>query len=543
MKVLIVDDEKHVRDAIRLLVTWQQLGIDTILEAPDGNAATQLVELEKPEIIMTDMMMPVMNGVELLEWLHASAPNSKTIVISGHDDFSLLRHTVKYGGTDYILKPIDADQLNEALAKAILAWNKDEEQRQLHRERNIEMNQIKPVYWDKLLSNLISEPSTYDGSADQLEKELGLSRLTRYCRVAILSLDTMERSLKNKFSHNLDLLLFSLVNICNEFLSSGQRGFAFRHWNSDNEIVLFLWKEQREAETLLTKINEGMRVTLRSRVDFGIGGSHPFPADLSLSYQEAREALRQRNLMSKDTWIHSKLKPAAKSANRALSFSHFEERIHVAIRSGSIEQIQESVLQWIDAVKQYESITLQQLDLWWREYTVMKRRWVQEFFPSKTEEEVKQILADEPVSLIVPLDELGILSLPLWQQELTRSMVQLSKLLLEHQQKDKNVIFEIATFLGQHYHEDITLQDIASRFFLSREYISRKFKQEFEVNLSEYLGQIRMNKAKILLQNPHLRISQVAEMVGYQDEKYFSKVFKKQEGISPNEYRKSSKLI
>lgn len=70
------------------------------------------------------------------------------------------------------------------------------------------------------------------------------------------------------------------------------------------------------------------------------------------------------------------------------------------------------------------------------------------------------------------------------------------------------------------------MQEIASRFFLSREYISRKFKQEFEVNLSDYLGQIRMSKAKVLLRNPHLRISQVAEMVGYQDEKYFSKVFK-----------------
>ena len=74
---------------------------------------------EHPEIIMTDMMMPIMNGVKLLEWLHRHAPDAKTIVISGHDDFSLLRHTVKYGGTDYILKPIDPDQLNEALDKAI----------------------------------------------------------------------------------------------------------------------------------------------------------------------------------------------------------------------------------------------------------------------------------------------------------------------------------------------------------------------------------------------------------------------------------------
>ncbi|UKS24580.1 response regulator [Paenibacillus sp. HWE-109] len=539
MKVLLVDDEKHVRDAIRLLVNWQEHGIETILEAQDGESATEMITQHHPEIIMTDMMMPIMNGVKLLEWLQAYAPDSKTIVISGHDDFSLLRHTLKYGGTDYILKPVDPDQLNEALAKAIQAWQKDEELRQTNRELNIEMNQIKPMYWDKLLSNLIAEPSSYEQAAEPLEKELHLTRPLSNCRVAILSLDTMERSVKNKFSQNMDLLLFSLINICNEFLVNDKRGYAFRYWNSDNEIVLLLWKDQPGAEAFLAKINEGMRTALHTRVDFGIGSSHAFPADLTSSYQEARIALRQRNLKAKETWIHSTLKPAA-APPLTLTFSHYEERIQLAIRSGNIAQIEQAIQHWMDAVKQSDTITLEQLDHWWREYGVMKRRWIQQFFTGISDEKVKDMLLDEPASLIVPLDEHGILSLSLWQQELTRSIVHLSKLMLESQHKDKNVIFEIAEFLEKHYHEDVTLQDIASRFYLSREYISRKFKQEFEVNLSDYLGQIRMSKAKVLLRNPHLRISQVAEMVGYQDEKYFSKVFKKSEGMTPNEYRKSA---
>ncbi|MZQ84775.1 response regulator [Paenibacillus sp. 5J-6] len=542
MKVLLVDDEKHVRDAIRLLVNWQQHGIDTILEAPDGESATALIAQHHPEIIMTDMMMPIMNGVKLLEWLHANAPDAKTIVISGHDDFSLLRHTLKYGGTDYILKPIDPGQLNEALDKAIQAWTKDEELRQTNRELNIEMNTIKPMYWDKLLSGIIAEPSTYESAAEQLDKELHLTRSINECRVAILSLDTMERSVKNKFSQNMDLLLFSLTNICNEFLTTDGRGYAFRHWHSETEIVLLLWKDLLGAEAFLEKINEGMRTALHTRVDFGIGRLHAFPADVTLSYQEARDALRKRNLKARDTWIHSMLNPA-KSPQPALTFTQYEEKMNLAIRSGSTQQIEEVIQMWMDNVKQSEVITLEQLDLWWREYTVMKRRWVQQFFSGISEDKVKEMLTDDPTSVIVPLDEQGILSLSQWQQELTRSIVHMSKMLLENQHKDKNVIFEISEYLQNHYHEDVTLQEIASRFFLSREYISRKFKQEFEVNLSDYLGQIRMSKAKVLLRNPHLRISQVAEMVGYQDEKYFSKVFKKLEGITPNEYRKTSNSI
>lgn len=86
---------------------------------------------------------------------------------------------------------------------------------------------------------------------------------------------------------------------------------------------------------------------------------------------------------------------------------------------------------------------------------------------------------------------------------------------------------EIARYMDAHYQEDLSLQQIAARFYLSREYISRKFKQQFGLNWSEYLGKLRINNAKLLLQNPSLRVAKISEMVGFQDEKYFSKVFKK----------------
>jgi two-component system response regulator YesN len=537
MMALLVDDEKHVRVAVRLLVDWRGYGVDMILEAPNGQAAIELINLEKPEIIVTDMMMPQMNGVELLEWIHTHAPASKTIVISGHDDFALLRHTVKYGGMDYILKPIDADQLNDAVNKAIETWRKEELERTTSRERNIEMNQLRPVYWDKQLTKLISDPAYYEAIADQLHREIGLERNVASCRIAILSMDTMERRLKDKFASNMDLLFFSLINICNEFLREQQSGISFRNWNNDNEIVLLLWKDLPKAISLLKGINEGLLLTLHSRMDFGIGEEHPFPTGITVSYKEARQSLRQRNLVHKDEWIHSRAEQD-NAPKKALQLCNFEERIRHAIRSGSSEQIHAAVQLWIDAAKQLDKVTIEQLDHWWSEYNVLKRRWVQEFVPHNEDDTSGNKLSLEPTNLIIPLDENGILSFSLWQQELVRSMLHLSKVLLMHQQKDNNVIFEIAKYIENHYHQDLTLQEIANQFYLSREYISRKFKQEFRVNLSDYLGQIRIDKAKMLLLNPHLRITQISDMVGYKDEKYFSKVFKKLAGISPNEFRK-----
>ena len=105
------------------------------------------------------------------------------------------------------------------------------------------------------------------------------------------------------------------------------------------------------------------------------------------------------------------------------------------------------------------------------------------------------------------------------------------------QVKEKNTMKEIVKYIEQRYQDDLSLQEVAGKFFVSREYVSRKFKQEFGINFSDYIGKYRIDKAKQLMQNPHLKLSQISEMVGFHDVKYFSKVFKKQEGVSPKAYR------
>ncbi|TDG00509.1 response regulator [Paenibacillus piri] len=533
MKAIIVDDEKHVRDAIRLLVPWNELGIDDIREAPDGQTAISLIKEHKPQIIFTDMIMPVMGGAQLLEWLHTHYPSGKTIVISGFDDFQLVRHTVQYGGLDYILKPVDAEQLRSAVIKAIASWRQDEDERRRGQQLNIEMNQIRPAYWDKMLSNLITDPSTFESVADSFANEYGLDRNVREGRLAIVSLDTLSGSLKQKFESNIDLLFFSITNICNEFLQAGKQGIAYRYWNSDDAILILLYG-QGSAERILNDIQQGIWSVFHSRVDIGVSNVQPFPSGLPTAYTEAGIALRRRNLWLTDKKIHPYTgQPSNPSA--PLSFSDYAELIQLSVRSGSKEQIEKSVQQWIEAVKRLDSIEIGQLELWWQEYTVLRNRWQHEWFGDRLSD-MKNVPGASRFQL--PLDEKGAFSIALWRELLIGELTRLSEHMLAHQQQDNNVIFEIAKYIQNHYHQDITLQEIANHFYLSREYISRKFKQEFHVNLSDYLSNIRLEKAKLLLLNPHLKIAQVAAMVGYEDEKYFSKVFKKMCGCSPNEYRK-----
>ncbi|OXM86612.1 DNA-binding response regulator [Paenibacillus rigui] len=534
MKAIIVDDEKHVREAIKLLVPWDEFHIEEILEAQDGQEAIETILEERPQIIFTDMMMPLVGGMELLEWLQTNYPSGKTIVISGFDDFQLVRHTVQHGGVDYILKPIDAEQLHAAVTKAVDCWNREETERQGQTQRNIEMNQIRPVYWDKLLSNLINEPTGYEAAASALAKEFGIGPHIQECQLAIVNMHTLSGKLKEKFRTDQDLLFFSITNICNEFLREPRQGVAYRYWNSDNEIILLLFGPALPGYKLVASIQEGIEATLRSRMDIGISSILPFPAGLPEAYGQARTALRRRNLLTAGKEVHIyQEKPPANPL--LLSFSDYAEPIRLAVRSGSPEQIHRSVLLWFEAVNKLESITQEQLELWWNEYRLQRSRWLLEWFGDQANE---LNAMTEPSSFMIPFEESGTLSIPLWQQQMDADLTGLSQLMLKHQHQDNNVIFEIAKYIQNHYHQDITLQEIANHFYLSREYISRKFKQEFKVNLSDYLSSIRAEKAKLLLLNPHLRIAQVAEMVGYDDEKYFSKVFKKIVGFSPNEYRK-----
>ncbi|WP_158289270.1 helix-turn-helix domain-containing protein [Paenibacillus flagellatus] len=529
-----MDDEKHVRDAIKLLVDWSAFGIDDVLEAADGESAIALIAEERPQIVYTDMMMPNTDGLSLLRWIHEHAPECKTIVISGHDDFEFVRGAVKYGGMDYLLKPIDAGQLHEITEKAVQSWNEDERERLESQMRSIRMNSLRPVYRDKLLSSLVDEPGSYYDAKASFAQEFPELAEGAACRIAVVAADTMHGKLRDKFAAHTDLLLFSLTNICNEMIGEPRQGFAFRYWNTHYPIALLVWSRPERLPQLLESINDGLHRTFQARVEFGVGDAHPFPAGAKRSFAEAETALRHRNLLKRTAWIHP-FDPNEPSRSAELHFSDFDDQVRLAIRSASKEKIEEAIRGWIERVRSTNAVTMEHLDLWKHEFQVLKSRWVKEFFPG---DDAEKRLPLESADLPIPLNDRGELSLERWQEEMTDSLVRLAELVRKAAQQENNLIYDIAKYVQSRLDSDISVQEVAAHFYLSREYVSRRFKQEFGETISDFILRHRMERAKTLLLNPSLKIAQVAHMVGYDDEKYFSKVFKKAVGATPAEYRR-----
>jgi two-component system response regulator YesN len=259
-----------------------------------------------------------------------------------------------------------------------------------------------------------------------------------------------------------------------------------------------------------------------------------FPIKLNKTYKQAQIALKQRNLLQKDMHIHQYTKDQQISFSK-LHFNKYEEAVRFAIRKGDVNDIDQIAKLWIQDLKKLKVITQEYVEFFWNEYYILTSYWIDEFL----KENAHQVHHKKQQWVMKNLMKDDALSLEKWEKVLGQELKSLIKTIQKYKQKEnQNIIEQIAAYIRKNYEKELTLKEISEQFFLSKEHISRKFKQEMGENLSEYICRIRMDKARDLLKDPEMKIKRVAELVGYKDEKYFYKVFKNVNGISPNEYKK-----
>ncbi|MHA6533011.1 response regulator [Paenibacillus sp. BAC0078] len=521
MKVLIVDDEKHVREAIRYFVPWEKHNITGIYEATNGQEAMQIMQEQQPAIVFTDMRMPLMDGAELLEWLHSHYPNTKTIVISGYQDFNYVKPAIVYGGTDYLLKPLNSKQLIAAAEHAFKLWLEEEEERQQAHRQNMRLNELRPLYWDKVLSDLVAGQASFQELRSSLCAELGMPETAAECRIAVLTLQGADCRLLQRFHGDVGLTSFVLANVCNEVLSQKKSGFAFRSWQTGVDLVILFWTAAAEADEEVRRINDSIGQTYGVQLDIGLSRVNAFPDGLQTAFRQARQGLNERNLLQREGRIHLYREHLHNSMpEQDYAPEPLLDKLGIAVLSGDVEKMERVVDEWAEQLGKLILLTESSLLRLQEEIASVLKRWRPE----------------EEISLELCYDSEGLFSVANWRGQLKALLQRLSK--GNAQSPDSRLVLEIREYLNQNYAQDMTLQHIAERFFISRENVSRKFKQITGENLSDYLAGLRIDKAKTLLQNTNLRLSQISELVGYEDEKYFSRVFKKSTGQTPREFRK-----
>ncbi|PKG24724.1 response regulator transcription factor [Niallia nealsonii] len=387
MKVLIVDDEINARYVIRHLGQWEKYGISNILEASNGEAAKKIIEKEKPEIIFTDVKMPKMGGLEIIEWLDAISYPGKAILITGFDDYSYMRKAIKYNSFDYLLKPIEADSFNKTLADAVKSWATEKENQEY------------------------KETGVYEDV-----KRLRLNQLvTQACTGELFDVNEISSSLPHADEYDFTLISF------------------YQMHHSDPYIQLL-------SDELIIQ---------------GLGNAFALQNDNSLCLV----ITIKRQWLAVEEWICQKFD------------------IPVRIVNG-------------DPVRSLEEIP-------------------------KSFQSMQKAVEDQNFRSIHRLNDLD----------------------------DARRMQDIISYVDMYYMEELSLEKLSNRFFLSREHISRKFKKETGMPLSKYIIKLRIDRAKYLLMETDESIYAISLLLGYQDEKYFSKLFKKIVGLTPFEYRNNQKKL
>lgn len=501
MNILIADDEKIEREGIRYLLSLEK-GERRIFEAANGKQAMQILRTENIDMILTDIKMPVMDGLELARRAKELFPEIRIVIFSGYNDFTFAQEAIRYGVTDYILKPVDPDNFHEIIEKA----EKNIRERQAEENREIRRQNFLQQYF---LQNYL-----YSGKKEILEKAGEFVDLDKWngwhCAILIETdtafFDTAEENFPGELQKELRRVFFYLN------LNERQSLLLFQDVYCDYLLV---------ANHLYTFLKRNYMVRIYLSVSRKFDGCECLP-----------EILGQLEQQMEEKFYHPEKH----------IFSCEEEELKMA--AGEVQDSQ--LMQMIS-----EDISRKDTEQLWKHFECLKEKYssntqfsamyikfvfsnvIQELFQEnqfadehRLEQEIDRLYSCGNIMDILKVTEDNIRE---YEKFLERSM-----------SESRNEVAAVKNYIYQHYGEDLNLEMLAEKVYLSSGYLSFIFKKETGMNLNRFIKVFRMEKAGEFLHDTNMKVAQISEKVGFANVSYFCRSFREYYGCSPESYRKGT---
>lgn len=540
-KVLIIDDEEPLREAIRILGDWKGLGVSEVLEATDGKVGLAMLAEHKIDLAMVDMKMPELNGMELLQIIERDYPDLLTIVISGYNDFEYTRQAIRSKVVDYLLKPVNRQDLNQSLRKAIDVLDAKRKKESDFINRNITLNMSLPRLKERVYQSII-ERSFKSQTNEAFLPLIGADDPGNRFTAVVLRVLNLEQIRKRRFHEDTDLLHFAVANVMNEIAADHFGAFSFASPKQERELIAILTMKGGYPEDIayrsmhqLNKVASTLKELFGVIVAVGIGHSTHDALELASSYEAAKAAINGIDLL--------KLKGAtvALAADKAAppkDSQSLTSRILVirsALESGNVHNAKTILSDYVKKWRSSDRFNIGEADRALHEFVILLNDMAlelgvnQEALPLGGDHALRDIGISTDFANVEQFEQLLSDILDYYSGEIRKSQM-------------TNQPFEVGdikTYIDNHYFEEIKISMFADKYFLSREYLMKLFKQQFGFGIHEYVQRVRMDKAKELLDDPNLKIQDISEMLGYKDKNYFSKAFRNYYSLSPTEYRSS----
>lgn len=513
MKIAIIEDEIRIRDGLRKLIQKASNGYEVVGEAENGEEGFYLIQKERPDVVITDIKMPVMDGLEMLKKLQEESIPVKAIVLSAYSEFAYAQQAIKLGVSEYILKPIAIGEITQSLKNMEFQLAQRHKQGQENPEV---LRSLENICNSILIGNVVAEEElkSFLAAEYQIDTDDKFVLMPNYLGQAYEANHTeVEKEMKEWISGRTTfsgcILKIPQNSMVVLFLYNYQDVHALERWFSQKNSMQ--QRGQRPYKSCLGWIE--------------FCGLNQFPASLATlqKYMDWNMVLGEGIIIDypKVTQIHT----------IPLSYPiEMEKEMKAALCGLKLDEVRELIRKFENYFQRGELYSPKEIKesfvrFLWSMFNVAKEI---DFTPLKSIEQQELL---EKIMFAVTYDELAEI------------MMQVMARIAEQERKTESsyLIQRAKSMIHEFYHQGITLDEIAVQLSITPEYLGTQFYKEVGEHFSTYIRTFRVEKAKKLLIGSSLKLYQVAEQVGYLDPKYFSRVFRSVTGELPIEYRKRHK--
>ncbi|MDF2926439.1 MAG: two component transcriptional regulator, AraC family [Paenibacillaceae bacterium] len=534
-KLVIADDEDIIRGGIISVIPWESLGFEIAADFDDGKATIEYIDGHPVDVVLTDIRMSHVSGLELAEYVSRSKPDLKVVLISGYKDFEYAKQAIRCNVASYITKPVNFEELYSLFRELKLELDREREKSSLSLERSKRYKEMLPLLQEQFLTDLLrgvlQDPGAISRRMEMLE--MGIDPAGSPCCMIQIRFSSLEQYLLGRWQQGKDGLKKALYHF---FLETVADIRYYPALYSQKELMVLAAAPPGMETSLLSQRAAVFFRNKQSAIHSLMG------LEMEFTLQAAWESLHAMA-------AHYSDRSPMPGDNGNGGSSEREDgafQVEPFLGSGCLKRLQELQDLFLSYINSGDGEAV---------HNLMDSYWSQ--LQSLPPKQIRYFIVDLFATIAVRLKAVGLdlwtlrngegsyydtaalnpADISVWK---SWCLVQLDDIMdcLEQEKASSGnwVLHKAVEFIHDNYQRDISLEDVAGHVFLSNTYFSQMFKEGKGITFTDYLVRVRMEKAMELLTSSTYKILEISQMVGYRSSKYFARSFRKVHGCSPTEY-------
>lgn len=531
IKLLIVDDEPLIQVGIQSMIPWNLHQIEICGTARNGQEALKIIETHRPELVITDIKMPIMSGLELAKICKTQYGFFPLfIILTSHEDFQLIKEAIHYDIIDYLVKlELTPDLLIQSVNKAMTLIEEKKQSEGLSPTSPYSF--LYDKFFISMLHNLFETPKQFHEEASYLQLDFS----TPYYVVSQCSLCSSSLEIKDSPDNYLFLGLYhSSLKMLKELLpqylpchilSLDHHYFCIIFCLSEEIITNYISFIEKTLHTVFSMIHKYFNVTLLA----SCGQPVKSPLSISQSYQEARQIHNLANGECPVTFFEIYRQSSSSTSSTTFNMGLFKEDLRKAFEEYDDIALQNILGSIINLFEEYPNKYLQAMD------AACSILYLSLSLLPHGEEVITNLFSDYADGYHSIYKQTSMSHVLNWLRHLKDGLC--THLANSQKNQTHKIVIQVKQYIDSHLTEKLSLPEVASIFHITPNYLSLLFKKYSDIGFSEYISIQKIDYAKTLLNQGNLKVYEIAEHLGFESAFYFSKVFKKFEGCSPRDYK------